>query len=62
VTIIIIVIHIGLLLILLLLSIFFFIVSNGKLSGDIYNFAGDIVLGENIAITTNGTIKTKEGK
>jgi hypothetical protein len=33
-----------------------------QLPSDIYNFAGDIVLDENITITTNGTTKTKEGK
>jgi hypothetical protein len=40
---------------------FFLHSSRAKLPGDIYNFAGDIVLDENITITTNGTTKQKKG-
>jgi hypothetical protein len=50
---IIIVIHIA---IIIVIIIYFFLHSSrAKLSGDIYNFAGDIVLDENITITTNIT-------
>ena len=55
---IIIVIHIAIIIII----IFFLHSLQEQLPGDIYNFAGDIVLDENITITTNGTTKTKEGK
>jgi nitrogen fixation-related uncharacterized protein len=48
--------------IIIIIIYFFLHSSRTKLSDDIYNFAGDIVLDENITITTNGTTKTKEGK
>ena len=57
---IIIVIHIA---IIIIIIIYFFPHSpQEQLPSDIYNFAGDIVLDENITITTNSTTKTKEGK